>query len=317
MLLKNLLLRRTLSTQKNDIGQIFIQENVQKLLRDITRFEEGKLFARRTVQRFSTPKLMFMTDEHLQKAKQEAYEHAKARMQMPPVMAANNREPAILARDEDIVGYTKFRIMFVDISTGFSNRNRLMSVREPDGILREPTDEERSRLNNILYPAKSKSIDPPKLFEEKNLARLLGQKQYKFVLDKACVQFEPDDPRYVEITNKVYNYINEKNDFNLLRSTRHFGPMSLSLAYSKQADNLILEMLSKNLIEDAAKLVKIYNTCHDLASPADDPIDDLRILRHYVENHSSRKYNLDLALQSFEKDRSNEGTAPAQDEPNK
>lgn len=285
--------KRALST---DIGQVFFNQNVQKLLKDITRYDEKKIFAQRVVPRLKSPKLMFMTDQQLKKAKEDAYELVKARLQMPPVLTPDLSEPKVLARDEELSGLTKFKIMFIDIGPGYSNRKRLMSVREPDGTLRFPNHEERSRLNHIFFSDKSKSIDCPKLFEEKNLIKLLDRKEYVYALNRACVQFEPDDPRYVRVTSQVYNYIDRKNDFDKLRSTRHFGPMSLYLAHTKNADNLILEMLAKKLIEDAYKLVKIYNTCHNIDFDSDDHI---AILRNYADNHSSKKYNIDLALQSL------------------
>lgn len=249
---------------KHDIGQIFIKEDVQKLLKDITRFEEKKIFANNPVSRFRTPKFIFMTDKQLEKAKQDAYENVEARLQMPPVMAPNTADPEVLSRDEEIVGYTKFKIMFVDIGPGYTNRNRLMSVREPNGTLRFPTHSERSRLNHIFFPHESRTIDEPKLFQEENLIRLLKRGEYRYILSRACIQFEPDDPRYVNATTSVYEYIDHKGDYDKLRSTRYFGPMCLYLAYNKRADDLILEMLGKGLVEDAVKLVKIYNTCHSI-----------------------------------------------------
>lgn len=257
------IIKRSLTTEKPDIGQIFIQDNVQKLLKDITRFEEAKVFARRVVPKLRTPKMMFMSEEQLERAKNEAYENANARLQMPPVMSPDNSKPKVISKDEDIVGYTKFKIMFVDIGPGNSNRSRIMTVREPDGTLRYPSHEERSRLNHIFYPS-SATIDPPKLFEEKNLVNLLEKQEYVYILNRACIQFEPDDPRYVDITTRVYTYIDSKGDFDKLRSTRHFGPMSLFFVYNKLADNLLLEMLTKNLIEDAVKLIQLHYTCHDI-----------------------------------------------------
>lgn len=297
--------RRSLSTERNDIGSIFRKENVQKLLIDITRFDEKIIFAPRPVQNLKSAKLMFMTDKQLAAAKQDAYDNVKARLQMPPVMAADNSAPRILSKDPELVGYTKHKIMFVDIGHGYSNRNRLMSVREPDGTLRFPTHEERARLNHIFYPSEVKSIDIPKMFEGDNLVALLKRKEYKYILDRACIQFEPDDPRYVEVTSRVYEFINNKGDHDMLRSTRHFGPMSLYLAYNHQADDLIVEMLSKDLVEDAAKLVKIYYTCHNIAhDPSLGPIDTLR---NYAESHSNKKYNLDLALKRLDNQRPPKG----------
>lgn len=245
-----------------DIGKVFMQDHVQNLLRDITRFKPERIFRRRQVPRLKTPKIMLMSNEQLARAKEEAYLHAKARIQMPPVMSEAATEPALLASDEDIVGYTKFRVMFIDISVGSSDRDRLMSVREKDGRLREPTHEERSRLNHIFYPGEGRSIDTPKMFEDKRLMDLCRRKEYEFVLNRACIQFEPDDPRYVAITSKVYDYIDRVGDYDMLRSTRHFGPMSLYLARNKKTNGLINDMITRNLVDDAVKLVKVGYECH-------------------------------------------------------
>lgn len=301
MIARSLVFRRALNTERApDIEQIFSRKDVRRLLEDITRYDEAKLFARKPVSRLKTPQLMFMTDEQLKVAKKSAFEKIKARVQMPPVMNPDNSEPEVIARDEKIAGYTKFKIMFIDIGPGYSNRNRLMSVRETDGTLRFPNHSERSRLNHIFYPSDHRSIDSPKLFDEEKLMKLLKNSEYVYVLNRACVQFEPDDPRYVEITSKVYGFIDDKEDFDKLRSTRHFGPMSLYLAYNKRIDNLLLEMLSKKFEDDAVKLVKLYNTCHNIDSIDDDDENPVEILKNYVERHSAKKYNLDLALQSLE-----------------
>lgn len=280
------IIKRSLSsiTKQKNIGQIFFNENVQQYLKEISRFEESKVFSRRHVKRLETPQLMFMSNEQLELAKQNAYEEAKGRLQMPPVLEPDTTEPEVLAKDDAIVGYTKFKVMFVDISPGSTNRSRLMSVRETDGTLRYPTHEERSRLNHMFYPGQSKSIDCPKLFEAENLSRLMRNGEYIYILDRACMQFEPDDPRYVDITSQVYKYIDEKKHYDKLRSSRHFGPLSLYLAYNKRADGLIADMVTRGHKEDAAKLVKIYNICHDI--DFDEQADNESILGDYIEQHS-------------------------------
>lgn len=257
----NIVIRRTLATERVSISNVFFREDVQQLLKDITRYEESKIFGRRKMKQLKSPKFVFMTDEQLERAKEDAYRNVRAKLQMPPVLEPNTEPPAVLARDDEIVGYTKFKIMFIDITPGHTNRSRLMSVREPDGTLRYPTHNERSRLNHIFYPKESRTIDPPKLFEDKYLRALLEKGQYLYVLDRACIQFEPDDPLYVNVTSKVYDYIDEGRDYDKLRSTRHFGPMCLYLAYNKRADNLMAEMSSKGYKEDVEKLVKLLEIC--------------------------------------------------------
>lgn len=253
---------RYLSTQPADIGKIFIKDEVQHILRSLTRFDEKKIFSKRPVRRLNTPKLMFMTDDQLKRAKDLAYENVKARIQMPPVMEADNSEPAVLAKNPEIQGYTRFKVVFVDIGPGYSNRNRLMSVRESDGTLRYPSHEERSRLNHIFFPNESRSIESPKLFEQDNLVKLLKKREYVYVLNRACVQYEPDDPRYVAATRQVYDYIDQKADYDELRSTRHFGPMVLYLVYSNKTDTLRKEMQSKKLNDDVVNLDKLIEIVH-------------------------------------------------------
>lgn len=293
--------KRTLSTEKNDIGRIFIKENVQKLLIDITRFNEEQIFASRPVPSKQSPQLIFMTDDQLQKAKQDAYENVKARMQMPPVLSPDTSKPKVLSHDPELVGYMQSKVMFIDVGPGYTNKTRLMSVREADGTLRYPSHEERSRLNHMFYPSEEKSIDSPKMFEKDNLFRLLKKKEYRYILDRACVQFEPDDPRYFSITSQVYDYINDKMDHDRLRSTRHFGPMSIYLAYHKNADDLIIEMLGKNLIDDAAKVVELYDTCHNVGFK--NGLEPLDLIRAYADDYSNKKYNLDIALRFHESKR--------------
>lgn len=41
------------------------------------------------------------------------------------------------------------------------------------------------------------------------LQRLLKEGEYVYVLERACVQFEPDDPKFIEVNNNYWlNYIN-------------------------------------------------------------------------------------------------------------
>lgn len=302
------IVKRALATErKRDIGQIFFKDNVQKILKDITRFDD-RIFAQKQVPFLRSPKFVFMTDQQLKMAKKSAYSRVKARLQMPPVMEPDNSEAEVICRDEEIVGYTKFKVMFIDITPGYMNRNRLMSVREVDGTLRYPTHAERSRLNHIFYPQNKRSIEEPKLFEEKNLLRLLKKGEYLYVLNRACIQFEPDDPRYVNVTSQVYNFINEKNDFDLLRSTRYFGPMSLYLAYNDNIDDLLVDMLNRNFLEDAVRLIKLNNICQgldseDTSSEMDENDEDknIAIVKRYSENNSRKQYNIDLALQKYER----------------
>lgn len=262
MLMQNII-RRTLATAKPKISEVFIRSDVQQLLKDVTRFEEAKIFANTPVPNLNSPKMMFMSDEQLVEARRFAYETAKARTQMPPVLEANTSDPKVLARDEEVVGYSQFKIMFVDISPGSNDNDRLMSVRETDGTLRYPTHEERSRLNHMFYPGDYRSLTTPKLFEKTNMDRLLRDKKYIYILDRACSEFEPDDPRYVTAAETVYDHVDRMRDYDELRSTRFFGPMTLYLFYNQRIEGLVSNTRAKGYKEDLDKLVELYKICNN------------------------------------------------------
>ena len=63
--------------------------------------------------------------------------------------------------------------MFTDITFGVHDRDRNIVVREPDGILREASGEERDRLNQIYFPKEGRSITAPPLFEPTRLKEVL------------------------------------------------------------------------------------------------------------------------------------------------
>lgn len=134
-----------------------------------------------------------------------------------------------------------------------------MVVREPDGTLRRATFRERQRLNSIYFPFKYRTVDMPKMFEQINLEKVLAKPETSlFVLERACLQFEPDDSNYIRITQFVYEHILKNRLFNELRSTRHFGPMTFYYAINKKIDFLIKDQLDRNLIEDALDTIELY-----------------------------------------------------------
>ena len=75
-----------------------------------------------------------------------------------------------------------------------------------------------------------------------------------YILDKNCVQFEPDHPSYIETAQYVYDDIDSKGHFDALHSTRHYGPMVFYLAWEKKMDNLLIYYLKKLQIQDACKV---------------------------------------------------------------
>jgi len=135
------------------------------------------------------------------------------------------------------------------------------------------------------------------------LQDLLNRKEFEFILDRACVQFEPDDPDYQAVTREVYERINIERCFDILRSTRHFGPMVFHLVWTSNIDNLLWEMIETSRIKDAALLIRLYHMIHPTTKSAVERCehtDDAEFVMHYVRLESSpKKDKLQKLLQSY------------------
>ena len=83
------------------------------------------------------------------------------------------------------------------------------------------------------------------------------------LLNKACVQFEPNDPDFIRVTHRIYDYVNESRDYAMLSSTRFFGPMVFYLAWYKKLDNLVAYFLNEANISDCVDVIRLYRILHD------------------------------------------------------
>ncbi|KAK3105097.1 hypothetical protein FSP39_017204 [Pinctada imbricata] len=128
---------------------------------------------------------------------------------------------------------------------------------------------------------------------------MLNNQKHAYVLERACVQYEPDDERYIELTSKVYEHVNRTQQFDLLRSTRHFGPMAFYLTWHDKIDLLLADMLERNLLLDAEDLVKLYCIVHGKTVPN---VQKLDLIKDYLTNHSHKDTmpHLELSIQSYE-----------------
>lgn len=129
----------------------------------------------------------------------------------------------------------------------------------------------------------------------------MDRQEYEFVLDRACVQFEPDDSEYHRVTETVYSTVNSEKHFDHLRSTRHFGPLVFHLAWTKNMDNLLLENITTERLEDAVLAIQLYNKINPEAKSAEiqHEGDDIKFIRSYIELESSTKGKLEKAIQSL------------------
>lgn len=99
------------------------------------------------------------------------------------------------------------------------------------------------------------------------------------------MQFEPDDPDYQAVTREVYEHINREKHFDILRSTRHFGPMVFHLAWTKNIDNLLHEMIETGRIKHAAILIRLFHLIYPSMKSAIEECkvqDDVEFIMHYA-----------------------------------
>ncbi|XP_015586509.1 28S ribosomal protein S22, mitochondrial [Cephus cinctus] len=287
---------------ERDPAPLFFNEEIQNLLYTLTRVDLKKVFRpQRDGQQMEPPTYKFLTTRELEKAMKSAKRKAETRLQMPPVVKKRSEVTKIISTDPALESYDRCNYVFTDITYGISNYDRLIVVREPNGVLRHAKWDERHCLNQIYFPMPGREIIAPRMFEQEFLEDLLNRQEYDFVLNRACLQFEPNDPKYIEISEKVYSIVNEKQDFEILRSTRHYGPMLFYLAWNKNIDNLLLENIQTEKIEDAVLFTKLYHKINPTASSVDiaHEGDDIQYLREFVKSEAANKGKLEAAILSY------------------
>nr|CAD7398600.1 unnamed protein product [Timema cristinae] len=231
----------------------------------------------------------------------EFEDKANEKLQMPPVVKIRKDEQKVLDIDPALQGYSDAKFVFTDITYGLSNKERLVVVRDPDGTLREASMQEHCRTSQLYVPMLGRQLTPPPMFQEEYLKLLLEQGEYKFILDRACVQFEPDDPEYHRITQATYDHIDNCHKYETLRSTRHFGPFAFYLAWHKQIDNLILESIHTDRLDEAVALIQLFHILNPESKSASVAYSSQQVpfVQAYVESDAVKKSMLELALQTF------------------
>lgn len=282
----------------SDPAPVFLNQKVQSLLKVLTRKDLSKVFrkVRQGESVLEQPLYKFMTDEELQDALEDANKKSDDFLQMPPVLAARKPKNTVLSYDPALEGLETSPLVFTDISFGVPNSKRLIVVREPDGTLREANWEVRDRINQSYFPSPGREILCPKMFDGEYLNDLLAREEFIYILDRACAQFEPDDPKFQYVTSSTYEYINENLVFEKLRSTRHFGPLVFYLVWHDDIDNLLLELIETCHVEEAKSLLQLYSIVKKVEFGFTDTLD---LLEEYVSKYSKKRGPLELALQTF------------------
>ncbi|KAL0973386.1 hypothetical protein UPYG_G00202780 [Umbra pygmaea] len=281
----------------------FMDPEVQDILTRITGLDLDKVF-RPIKQELKPPTYKLMTDAQLEKATQLAREEARRLLKMPPVLP--EREPIhdILSEDTILEGMDTANYVFTDITFNIPHRERFIVVREPTGILRKASWEERDRLVQVYFPKEGRRLIAPAVFKEENLKVVFGLDRHQDVLDLCQVQFEPDSSEYIRVHKLTYEDVENQGKYDLLRSTRHFGGLAWYLVNARRVDGLIIDMLQKDLLQDAVSMVGLFNMVHPNSESAQEAshlqASGVALLKIYANRESQRAGYIELALQAYQ-----------------
>ncbi|XP_060761242.1 28S ribosomal protein S22, mitochondrial [Neoarius graeffei] len=278
----------------------FTDAEVQDILMRITSLDLNKVF--RPVQKeLKPPKYKLLTDAQLEEAVQKAEEQAKRLLKVPPVLPERQPVEEVLCEDKILEGMDTAKYVFTDITYNIPHRERFIVVREPSGVLRKASWEERDRLIQVYFPREGRKLTAPPIFKEENLKVLFGQNRHEEVLNYCLVQFEPDSADFKQVHTVTYEDIEKHGKYDLLRSTCLFGGLVWHLVSSRRIDGLLMDMLQRDRLQDAVDLVHLFNLVHpqsDVALQGKNAT-GIDLLKVYA-GCESQKPAIKLALQSYE-----------------
>nr|XP_056705340.1 28S ribosomal protein S22, mitochondrial [Euleptes europaea] len=279
----------------------FTDERVQTLLYKMTGLDLQKVF-KPIKQELEPPKYKLMTKLQLEEATRQAVEKARERLEMPPVLSERDPVNDVLSEDKILDGIEPYKYVFTDLTYDTPHRERFIVVRETSGVLRKATWEERDRMIQIFFPREGREISPPPLFRNENLMTVFLQDRHEELLNLCLVQFEPDSPDYIRVHHCTYEDIDKHAKYDLLRSTRHFGGMVWYLVNRKRTDGLLIDMIQRDLLEDATSLVNLYHMLHPDCQSAREAQDlqGLDLIKTFVKTEVQRAGYIELALRAYQ-----------------
>lgn len=241
-----------------NVEKLFVEKDVQKLLTDLTEIDlEHKVFRPRRTSIQQRSHFALMTEERLEKTRERMREEARRFLQFVPVKEPREESVQVLANDSELKDFDTSKFLFTDITFDATDQDRTVVVREPDGTLRTANPEEHDRMNRTYYQKPNRPVNPPPLFADPFLKDALDKNDHEFVLDWACWFYEPDDPAYVRLSQLVFDRINEANKFQVITSTRHFGPFTFYLALNDNISKLLNYFGGLGKLSDCANLVRL------------------------------------------------------------
>ncbi|XP_018429086.1 PREDICTED: 28S ribosomal protein S22, mitochondrial isoform X1 [Nanorana parkeri] len=278
----------------------FTDPEVQSMLKKITGLDLEKVF-QPVKQERKLPTYKLMTQEQYEQAVQKAAEAATKCLEMPPMLEERQPINEILNVDEILAGTDTAKYVFTDITYSTPHHERFMVVREPDGVLRKATWEERDRMIQVYFPRQGRKMFPPHVFNKENMQHMFKQERHEELLNRCIVQFQLDSKEYIQIRNETFEDIDKQRKYDLLRSTRHFGGMVWHLCSLKNIDGLLIDMLQRDLLGDAVSLVQLYHMVHPDTECARESqgADGRELIKIFVRMEAKNPGYLELALQAY------------------
>lgn len=254
---------------EKDPSADFLNPKIQSYLKSLTRIRLDKVFRKRSVSD-NTVEYKFLTTEQLENEFKKIISEAESNLQMPPVVMAKKDVQKIISTDLALKNFSDSKFVIADITFGLKQNQRKVIVRQIDGTLEHAPMDVTKRINQTYFPLPGRKIRTPRMFEDKNLENCLNDFKYEFVLDRLCIQYEPFEQVFHDVSSKVYSHINEHKRFDDLRSTRHFGPMAFFLAWHKQIDDLLYDVIKRDYLRNGVELITILYQIHKI--PFDESV---------------------------------------------
>ncbi|XP_067851541.1 28S ribosomal protein S22, mitochondrial [Heptranchias perlo] len=281
----------------------FMDGDIQSILTRITGLDLEKVF-KPVKEQLKPPTYKLMTNEQLEEARCKAVEAAKDYLRMPPVL--NEREPIydVLAEDKILEGLETAKYVFTDITYDIPHRERFVVVREPNGVLRKATWEERDRMIQVYFPRDGRRITPPPVFKNENLLVVFTQDRYEDILDLCLLQFEPNSADYIRVHHQTYEDIDKHGKYDLLRSTRHFGGLVWYLVNRRKIDGLLIDMIQRDLMDDAVSVLQLYHMvhpdCQSSKEANEQQAQSIDLIKIFSRTDSKKGGYIELALQVYQ-----------------
>jgi len=281
-----------------DVEKKFIEKDVQALLYSLTGLDlHGKIFRERNITQQERSHYALMTDKMFQDAVKKMENQGKKFLQFVPLKEPREETFSVLATDPEISGFDTSKFVFTDITFDATNRDRLVVVREPDGVLRTALPEEHDRMNRVYYEQPDRPVLPPKVFSAPYLQEALDELKHEFVLDWACYYYEPDDSEFVKLSRKVFDDIIAKEQFELLRSTRHFGTLVFYMILNDNLPPLLQQYANFGSLNGVANIIRVYKSVYrkwqDAIAVTDD---DRKVIDDFLKQNSDYRQKVPQLL---------------------